>query len=53
MTWIRLDIKVAKDEDNEAEGWLPDASAVAAEIRERMEGVDLDTGWRIVKVSPT
>jgi hypothetical protein len=51
--WVTITVKVAKEETNEAE-WAaarPSAWQVAAEIRERLEGVDLDTGWKIVKVS--
>lgn len=51
--WLTVTVKVDKEETNEAENgnWEPSAWQVAAEIRERMEGIDLDTGWKIVKVS--
>ena len=50
--WVTIDVKVRKEATNEADPWdAPSASQVAAEVRERLEGIDLDTGWVIEKVS--
>ena len=52
--WVRIDVKVAAEMSNEADPWVaPSATDVATEIREVMEGVDYDTGWVIVAVSPS
>lgn len=51
-TFIDITVRVEKARGNEVadERWIPSASAVAAEIRDRLEGVDLDTGWIIAEV---
>ena len=49
--WVRIDVKVGPEKSNEADPWYPpSACEVAAEIRKRMEDLDMGTGWVITKV---
>lgn len=51
-TFIDITIRVEKSPTNEVtdERWIPSPSYVAAVIRDRLEGVDLNTGWIIAEV---